>query len=60
MSVFDDAKAALDRQYEKGRRKYPVTLDEAGLSAPELLDHAIEEAADMLVYLCALRASVRR
>jgi hypothetical protein len=53
--ILDDAKAVLDRQDAKGRAKYGGTLDETQPTAAELISHAIEEAADMLIYLCALR-----
>lgn len=53
--IIDDAKAALDRQDAKGRNKYGGPLDMTKPGKAALLDHAIEEAADMLMYLCALR-----
>lgn len=43
-----------------GREKYGVTLSDANLSPAELVQHAREEAADFLVYLTALQASMAR
>lgn len=43
-----------------GREKYGVTLSDANLSPAELVQHAREEAADLLVYLTALQASMAR
>jgi hypothetical protein len=53
--ILDDAKAALDRQDAKGRKKYGGPLDVTKPGAVALIDHAIQEAADQLMYLCALR-----
>lgn len=50
----------LRAQEAKGRSKYGADLDGAGLDALQLLTHATEEAADLLMYLTALgdRAAV--
>lgn len=37
-------------QYEKGMQTYNVNIDNAGLSKEQLLQHAIEEAVDLVVY----------
>ncbi len=51
----------LLRQREaKGRATYGTTIDEAGLTVARILDHAIEEAADLLVYLLAIRRTMRQ
>lgn len=42
-----------------GREKYGHTLADAALSPAELVRHAREEAADLLVYLTALEAVLR-
>lgn len=41
-----------------GREKYGITLSDAALSPAALVQHAREEAADLLVYLTALQASM--
>lgn len=43
-----------------GREKYGHTLSDAALSPAELVQHAREEAADLLVYLTALQASMAK
>ncbi|MEC9266685.1 MAG: hypothetical protein VX464_11550 [Pseudomonadota bacterium] len=55
MSILERSKAALDRQHAKGLAKYGAPLDDTKPSALALIDHAIEEAADQLQYLVALR-----
>ena len=54
------AVGTLRAQEAKGRGKYGTDLDGAGLDALQLLTHATEEAADLLMYLTALgdRAAV--
>lgn len=56
--ILDDAKTALDKQNTKGLEKYGGPLDDTKPSALELTDHAIEEAADQLMYLVGLKAEV--
>lgn len=56
--IIEASKAAIDKQHEKGLKKYGGSLDDTAPSAPELIDHAIEEAADQLNYLVALRGEV--
>ena len=43
-----------------GVEKYGHTLSDANLSPVELVQHAREEAADLLVYLTALQASMAK
>lgn len=43
-----------------GLTKYGTTLQGAGLSAAELLQHLREELADALVYLTGLQDMMRR
>lgn len=52
------ALGTLRQQEAKGRGKYGTDLDGAGLTAAQLLTHATEEAADLLMYLTALKAQV--
>ena len=54
--ILDDAIAVLRQQDAKGRQKYGGPLDETQPDEAELIDHAIQEAADLLMYLCALKA----
>ena len=43
------------QQQDKGRTEHGTTLYDANLSQLELLNHAIEEAADQLNYLVAMK-----
>lgn len=52
------ALGTLRQQEAKGRAKYGTDLDTANLTAAQLLTHAAEEAADLLMYLTALRETV--
>ena len=47
--------ATIRAQEEKGRSKYGTDLDNADLSVLEVVEHAVQEAADLLMYLSALR-----
>lgn len=40
---------------ETGIRKYGTTLDRTDLSIKEWLDHAIEEALDLAIYLTKIK-----
>lgn len=53
--IIDIAKEILDSRQEKGIKTYGTTLDEANLSDKELLNHAIEEVADLFLYLTKLK-----
>ncbi len=56
--VTERCLAALIKQRQKGITKYPVGLEDAQLTLTELVDHAIEEAADKLAYLTELRVRI--
>lgn len=43
-----------------GRLKYGHTLADADLSSAELVQHAREEAADLLIYLTALKETIAK
>jgi predicted dehydrogenase len=50
----ETAKAIIDAQAEKGRRKYGVGLERSHLSVSELARYGAEEAADQLAYFVGL------
>lgn len=52
------ALSILRKQEAKGEKKYGANLDDFSGSVVELIDHAIEEAADQLCYLVKMRAIV--
>ncbi len=56
--ILDEAQAVLSRQTQKGITTYGGTLDQTNPSGPEILDHAIQEAADLLIYLVGLRRAL--
>lgn len=57
MSKTTEFKAieAIKSQAGKGLKEYGVGLEGANLSVLELMDHAIEEAADQLMYLIQMK-----
>lgn len=55
MTVLVEAFEVLEAQTQKGIRKYGGTLDTTEPGHDAILDHAIQEAADLLLYLIALR-----
>jgi len=58
--VRDEISRILDKQDAKGIRKYGGTLDNTRPTEAELIQHAIEECADMLQYLVALKLQVEQ
>lgn len=57
--TLNNAKEILDSRQEKGIKTYGTTLDEADLSDKELLNHAIEEVADLFLYLTKLKSKLK-
>lgn len=55
MTISEEAKYRIDKQCEKGLEKYGHLLDNAGCGEEELINHAIEEVADLFQYLIALK-----
>lgn len=51
MNTTERVKQIIDKQHQKGLRKYGKTVDDASLSTIEWINHAQEEAADLMVYL---------
>lgn len=60
MTIAEEAKYRIDKQCEKGLSKYGHLLDNAGCDERELIDHALEEVADLFQYLIALRRKIDR
>ena len=54
MTSTDKLCAELQERRKMGLKKYGVSLDKAGLTSLELLQHAKEEALDLAEYLQAL------
>jgi len=51
MTTTEKLCAELKQRREMGLKKYGTTLDDAGLSHRDLLQHAKEEALDLAEYL---------
>lgn len=49
--IITNIKSIIDRQQEKGLKKYGKTVDQADLSIEEWIEHTQEEIADTLIYL---------
>lgn len=58
--VLADIQQLFVRQTEKGIRKYGETVKVENLSAVEWCQHALEECADNMVYLMALKKQLER
>jgi hypothetical protein len=49
--IITNIKSIIDKQQEKGLKKYGKTVDQAGLSIEEWIEHTQEEIVDTLIYL---------
>ena len=49
--IITNIKSIIDRQQEKGLKKYGKTVDQADLSIEEWIEHTQEEIVDTLIYL---------
>lgn len=52
--------AIIEQQCAKGLAKYGVSLEDADLSAEELIEHALQEIADLSQYMIALRDKMKK
>jgi len=57
-SIASEAEALILRKYIKGQREHGGNLWE--MPASKLLDNAIDEAVDQVIYLLTLRQTMRR
>ena len=60
MNVVDRVKQIIDKQQAKGKAKYGITVDEADLTIEQWIQHAQEEAADLMVYLEKIKQELGR
>ena len=58
LGLVEEASALMDRKYRAGQAKHGGDL--WAMSASELLDNAILEAIDQVVYLLTLRQTLSR
>jgi hypothetical protein len=49
--IITNIKSIIDRQQDKGLKKYGKTVDQADLSIEEWIEHTQEEIVDALIYL---------
>jgi len=49
--IITNIKFIIDKQQEKGLKKYGKTVDQADLSIEEWIEHTQEEIVDTLIYL---------
>lgn len=49
--IIINIKSIIDKQQEKGLKKYGKTVDQADLSIEEWIEHTQEEIVDTLIYL---------
>ena len=49
--IITNIKSIIDKQQEKGLKKYGKTVDQADLSIEEWIEHTQEEIVDTLIYL---------
>lgn len=55
-NASNHAKQVIDNQIKKGLARYGMGIEDCDLSIKELLDNALEENADAMIYLAELRA----
>jgi hypothetical protein len=60
MNVADRVKQIIDNQQAKGKAKYGITVDDAELTIEQWIQHAQEEAADLMVYLEKIKQELGR
>jgi hypothetical protein len=60
MNIADRVKQIIDNQQAKGKAKYGITVDDADLTIEQWIQHAQEEAADLMVYLEKIKQELRR
>jgi hypothetical protein len=54
-TIIYEVAALMRQRAEKGKETYGTTMDRDDLSTDEWLDHAIEEAIDLAIYLTKIK-----
>lgn len=57
--ILSQVKDLLEKQTEKGVKKYGHSVDADELTAEQWIDHASEEIVDLLVYLQCLKEKLK-
>lgn len=58
-SIIYEVASLMRRRADKGKQTYGTTMDRDDLSTDEWLDHAIEEALDLAIYLTKVKKELQ-
>lgn len=58
-SIIYEVAALMRRRADIGKQTYGTTMDRDDLSTEEWLDHAIEEALDLAIYLTKVKRELK-
>ena len=58
-SVIYEVAQLMRTRAEKGKQTYGTTMDRDDLSTDEWLDHAVEEALDLAIYLTKIKRELQ-
>lgn len=58
-SIIYEVAQLMRRRADKGKQTYGTTMDRDDLSTDEWLDHAIEEALDLAIYLTKIKRELQ-
>lgn len=54
-SVIYEVACKLRKQIDKGKSTYGMTMDRTDMTKEQWIDHAIEEAIDLAIYLTKIK-----
>ena len=58
-SIIYEVAALMRSRADKGKQTYGTTMDRDDLTTDEWLDHAIEEALDLAIYLTMIKRELK-
>ena len=58
-SIIYEVAQLMRQRADKGKQTYGTTMDRDDLSTDEWLDHAIEEALDLAIYLTKIKKELQ-
>ena len=59
-SIIYEVAQLMRTRADKGKQTYGTTMDRDDLSTDEWLDHAIEEALDLAIYLTKIKKELQQ
>ena len=59
-SIIYEVAQLMRQRADKGKQTYGTTMDRDDLSTDEWLDHAIEEALDLAIYLTKIKRELEQ